>query len=181
MFSIKTISSNVLNINSGNHRRLCNITENIIKHMKDKSINSDYYKLKNTLSIYVNDRINAMTTSEINYVLYDYGYDNAVVNYKKNYKIIDNINTKMLIYNLIYNNYFEIIDLTQKNAISIISNYIKANKYRQLFNKKINIVREAEYLTNKINNEIVGDDAKLILNTIVKKFINKTIKNISKN
>ncbi len=87
----------------------------------------------------------------------------------------------MLIYNLIYNNYFEIIDLTQKNAISIISNYIKANKYRQLFNKKINIVREAEYLTNKINNEIVGDDAKLILNTIVKKFINKTIKNISKN
>ncbi len=83
MFSIKTISSNVLNINSGNHRRLCNIAENIIKHMKDKSINSDYYKLKNTLSIYVNDRINAMTTSEINYVLYDYGYDNAVVNYKK--------------------------------------------------------------------------------------------------
>lgn len=180
MFSIKTITTNVLNINSGNHRRLCNIADNIIKHMKEKSTNSDYYKLKNILSVYVNDRIIAMTTTEINYVLYDYGYDNAVINYKKNYKIMGNINTIMLIYNLIHNNYFEIIDLTKKHAIATLSNYIKANKDRQIFNKKINIIRESKYLTDKINREIVGDDAKLILSTIVEKFINKTIKNISK-
>jgi hypothetical protein len=86
----------------------------------------------------------------------------------------------MLIYNLIHNNYFEIIDMTKKNAIATLSNYIKANKDRQLFNKKINIIRESKYLTDKINREIVGDDAKLILNTIVEKFINKTIKSISK-
>jgi hypothetical protein len=180
MFSVERISHNKLNINNSNHRRLCNITDNIIKHMNEKSKNSDFYKLKNILSIYVNDRIKALTSSEINYVIYDYGYDNAVTNYKENYKIIEDINTKMLIYNLVYNNYFIIIDLTKKQAIATINRYITANKDRGLYNKKINIKRECRYLIDKINNEINGDDAKLILNTIVEKFINKTIKNISK-
>ncbi len=116
MFYVKNITNNVLNINNSNHRRLCNITENIVKQMKDKSSNFDQFKLKNILSIYVNDRISAMTSSEINYIIYDYGFDNTITNYKKNYKIIDMINTKMLIYNLIYNNYFEIIDLKKKKS-----------------------------------------------------------------
>jgi hypothetical protein len=149
--------------------------------MKDKSSNFDQFKLKNILSIYVNDRISAMTSSEINYIIYDYGFDNTITNYKKNYKIIDMINTKMLIYNLIYNNYFEIIDLKKKKAIDTISNYIKASKDRQIYNKNINIKRESKYLIEKINNEINGDDAKLILNTIVEKFINRKIKHINKN
>ena len=180
MFYVKNITNNVLNINNSNHRRLCNITENIVKQMKDKSSNFDQFKLKNILSIYVNDRISAMTSSEINYIIYDYGFDNTITNYKKNYKIIDIINTKMLIYNLIYNNYFEIIDL-KKKAIDTISNYIKASKDRQIYNKNINIKRESKYLIEKINNEINGDDAKLILNTIVEKFINRKIKHINKN
>jgi len=149
--------------------------------MKDKSSNFDQFKLKNILSIYVNDRISAMTSSEINYIIYDYGFDNTITNYKKNYKIIDMINTKMLLYNLIYNNYFEIIDLKKKKAIDTISNYIKASKDRQIYNKNINIKRESKYLIEKINNEINGDDAKLILNTIVEKFINRKIKHINKN
>ena len=124
MFYVKNITNNVLNINNSNHRRLCNITENIVKQMKDKSSNFDQFKLKNILSIYVNDRISAMTSSEINYIIYDYGFDNTITNYKKNYKIIDMINTKMLIYNLIYNNYFEIIDLKKKKAIDTINNSI---------------------------------------------------------
>jgi hypothetical protein len=173
MFYVKNITNNVLNINYSNHRRLCNITENIVKQMKDKSSNFDQFKLKNILSIYVNERINAMTSTEINYIISDYGFDN--------YKIIDIINTKMLIYNLIYNNYFEIIDFRKKEAIDTISNYIKASKDRQIYNKKINIKRESKYLIEKINNEIKGDDAKLILNTIVEKFINRTIKHINKN
>ena len=181
MFYVKNITNNVLNINNSNHRRLCNITENIVKQMKDKSSNFDQFKLKNILSIYVNDRISAMTSSEINYIIYDYGFDNSITNYKKNYKIIDMINTKMLIYNLIYNNYFEIIDLKKKKAIDTISNYIKASKDRQIYNKNINIKRESKYLIEKINNEINGDDAKLILNTIVEKFINRKIKHINKN
>jgi hypothetical protein len=181
MFYVKNITNNVLNINNSNHRRLCNITENIVKQMKDKSSNFDQFKLKNILSIYVNDRISAMTSSEINYIIYDYGFDNTITNYKKNYKIIDMINTKMLIYNLIYNNYFEIIDLKKKKAIDTISNYIKASKDRQIYNKNINIKRESKYLIEKINNEINGDDAKLILNTIVEKFINRKIKHINKN
>jgi hypothetical protein len=181
MFYVKNITNNVLNINYSNHRRLCNITENIVKQMKDKSSNFDQFKLKNILSIYVNERINAMTSTEINYIISDYGFDNSITNYKKNYKIIDIINTKMLIYNLIYNNYFEIIDFRKKEAIDTISNYIKASKDRQIYNKKINIKRESKYLIEKINNEIKGDDAKLILNTIVEKFINRTIKHINKN
>lgn len=181
MFYIKNITDNILNINYNNHRRLCYITENIVKHMKDKSSNFDQFKLKDILSIYVNDRISAMSSSEINYIISDYGYDNSITNYKKNYKIIDIINTKMLIYNLIYNNYFEIIDFRKKEAIDTISNYIKASKDRQKYNKNINIKRESKYLIEKINNEIKGDDAKHILITIVEKFINKKIKHINKN
>lgn len=181
MFYIKSVKDNILNINITNHRRLCNISENIIKHMKDKISNSDLYKLKNILSIYVNDRIIAMTASEINYIIFDYGFDNSITNYKKNYKIIDIINTRMLIYNLIYNNYFEIIDFNKKNSVDIIISYIKASKDRQTYNKKINIKRESKFLIEKINNEIKGDDAKHILNTIVEKFINRTIKHMHKN
>jgi hypothetical protein len=33
-----------------------------------------------------------MTASEINYIIFDYGFDNSITNYKKNYKIIDIIN-----------------------------------------------------------------------------------------
>jgi len=40
--------------------------------------------------------------------------------------------------------------------------------------KKIEVIE-------KINNEIKGDDAKHILNTIVEKFINRTIKHMHKN
>jgi len=181
MFYIKSVKDNILNINITNHIRLCNISENIIKHMKDKSSNSDLYKLKNILSIYVNNRIIAMTASEINYIIFDYGFDNSITNYKKNYKIIDIINTRMLIYNLFYNNYFEIIDFNKKKAIDTISNYIKASKDRQTYNKIINIKRESKFLIEKINNEIKGDYAKHILYTIVEKFINRTIKHMHKN
>jgi hypothetical protein len=87
----------------------------------------------------------------------------------------------MLIYNLIYNNYFEIIDFNKKNSVDIIISYIKASKDRQTYNKKINIKRESKFLIEKINNEIKGDDAKHILNTIVEKFINRTMKHIHKN
>ena len=96
MFYIKYVKDNTLNINITNHRRLCNISENIIKHMKDKSSNSDQYKLKNILSIYVNDRINAMTASEINYIIFDYGFDNFYVVEKDKFQQYDAFYREML-------------------------------------------------------------------------------------
>lgn len=179
MFYVRYINLNILNINNNNHNRLCSLCDNVLKNMNKNKYNDDYYKLKNLLSIYLLERINySLTNSEMEYLIFDYGFDNAIINYKKHYKIIDNINTKMLIYNLIYNNYFEIIDLNKKLSIDILSKYIKASNDRKLYKKKINIKRESIYLMNKINNEIKDDNAKLILNTIVTKFIDKTIKNI---
>ena len=81
----------------------------------------------------------------------------------------------MLIYNLLYNNYFEIIDLNKSKAENIIKAYIIASKNRKTYIKKINIVREKTYLIKKINKEIEGDDAKIVLNNILEKFINRYI------
>jgi hypothetical protein len=146
--------------------------------MKHDSSDNDYYKLKNKLSIYVNKRLESFNKSEINYILYDYGFDNAITNYKKNYKIINNINSIMLVYNLIYNNYFEIIDKNNTEAVNTIKSYIIAKKNRNAYIKKLNIKRESVYLLEKINKEIEDDNAKLILNKIVEKFINRSLKNI---
>jgi hypothetical protein len=146
--------------------------------MKHYSSDNDYYKLKNKLSIYVNKRLESFNKSEIEYILYDYGFDNAIANYKTKYRIINNINSLMLVYNLIYNNYFEIIDNNNTEAVNTIKSYIIANKNRNAYIKKLNIKRESLYLLEKINKEIEDDNAKLILNKIVEKFINKSLKSI---
>lgn len=177
-YYIRVCEKNTLNINISNHKRLCYNSKNIIDEMKHDSSDNDYYKLKNKLSIYVNKRLESFNKSEINYILYDYGFDNAITNYKKNYKIINNINSHMLVYNLIYNHYFEIIDQNETKAIDTITSYIIAKKNRNTYIKKLNIKRESAYLLEKINKEIKDDDAILILNKIVEKFINKSLKSI---
>jgi len=177
-YYIRVCEKNALNINYSNHKRLCYISKSIIDEMKHYSSDNDYYKLKNKLSIYVNKRLESFNKSEINYILYDYGFDKAITNYKKNYKIINNVNSHMLVYNLIYNNYFEIIDKNDIDAVNTIKSYIIANKNRNTYIKKLNIKRESAYLLEKINKEIEDDDAKLILNKIVEKFINKSLKSI---
>jgi hypothetical protein len=154
------------------------IAKSIINEMKHKGFDNDYFKLTNKLSIFLNKRIHSLNKSEINYILYEYGFDNAITNYKKKYKIIDIINTHMLLYNLIYNNYFVIINLDKFEAAKTINSYIIANRDRHLYIKKLNIKKEEKYLIEKINKEIVGDDAKYILNNIVEKFINKSINSI---
>jgi hypothetical protein len=146
--------------------------------MKHYSSDNDYYKLKNKLSIYVNKRLESFNKSEIEYILYDYGFDNAIANYKTKYRIINNINSLMLVYNLIYNNYFEIIDNNNTEAVNTIKSYIIANKNRNAYIKKLNIKRESLYLLEKINKEIEDDNAKLILSTIVERFIKRSLKNI---
>jgi hypothetical protein len=178
-YSIRVCENNILNINISNHKRLRFISKSLIDEMKYDSSDNDYYILKNKLSIYVNKRLESFNKFEIEYILYDYGFDNAITNYKKNYKIINNINSHMLVYNLIYNNYFEIIDNNDNDAFNTIKSYIIAKKNRNTYIKKLNIKRETSYLLEKINKEIEDDDAKLILNKIVEKFINRSLKNIN--
>lgn len=181
MFTIRIINSNVLNLNLSIHRRLCNISTHIIDNMSYRRNDSSYFKLKNYLSLCINNRISAMTKNKIDYILCCYGIDNAISNYNKNYKIINsNITAKMLIINLLYNNYFEIVDLNVKKAVDVLSNFILRNKFRTIYRKKINIINEGNYLIQKINNEISCDTVKHILNKIVEKFISKTMKVINK-
>ena len=115
-----------------------------------------------------------------NRIISEYGFDNSISNYKKHYKILDNINLIMLTYNIINNNYIIIVNVDKKEAISLLQNYIIMKKKRNKYIKKLNVKREIEYLIDKINKEIKCDDAKLILKTIINKFINRTMKTIDK-
>jgi hypothetical protein len=182
MFYVDANPENILKLNIANHKKLNNITKVIIAKMKviGESSHEDYFKLKNIVAIYVNEEIKTMHTRDINDIIGDYGFDNAVYCYKKNYRILDNITVRMLIYNIICNTYIMIIDMEKKEAICKIQSYIVAKKNRKQYMKKVNIRRESDYLIDKVNNEIKCDDAKLILKTIINKFINRTMKALDK-
>lgn len=182
MFYVSVISENILKLNILNHKKLNNISKIIIAKMKlnDESLYNDYFKLKNMVSIYVKEEIKTMLNYDINDIINDYGFDNAVHQYKKNYRILDNITAQMLVYNIICNTYIIIIDTKKKEAVNKIISYIIAEKNRKKYIKKVNIKRESDYLIDKVNNEIKGDDAKLIINTIINKFINRTMKSLDK-
>ncbi len=182
MFYVSVISENILKLNILNHKKLNNISKIIIAKMKlnDESSYNDYFKLKNMVSIYVKEEVKTMLNYDISDIINDYGFDNAVHQYKKNYRILDNITVQMLIYNIICNTYIIIIDMEKREAVNKIMSYIIAEKNRKKYIKKVNIKRESDYLIDKVNNEIKGDDAKLIINTIINKFINKTMKSLDK-
>ena len=182
MFYVDVNPENILKLNIANHKKLKNITKVIIAKMKlnDESSNEDYFKLKNIIAMYVNEEIKIMHERDINDIISDYGFDNAVYCYNKNYRILDNITVRMLVYNIIHNTYIMIIDKERKDAVGKIQSYIVAEKIRKKYNKKVNIKRESDYLIDKVNNEIKCDDAKLILNTIINKFVVRTIKAIDK-
>lgn len=182
MFYVSVISENILKLNILNHKKLNNISKIIIAKMKlnDESSYNDYFKLKNMVSIYVKEEVKTMLNYDISDIINDYGFDNAVHQYKKNYRILDNITVQMLIYNIICNTYIIIIDMEKREAVNKIMSYIIAEKNRKKYIKKVNIKRESDYLIDKVNNEIKGDDAKLIINTIINKFINRTMKSLDK-
>jgi len=182
MFYVDANPENILKLNIANHKKLNNITKVIITKMKviGESSHEDYFKLKNIVAIYVNEEIKTMHTRDINDIICDYGFDNAVYCYKKNYRILDNITVRMLIYNIICNTYIMIIDMEKKEAVSKIQSYIVAEKNRKKYMKKVNIRRESDYLIDKVNTEIKCDDAKLILNTIINKFVNRAMKALDK-
>jgi len=177
-YYIRINKKNVLNINNYSHEKLCKISKCIMDKIDKYSYDIDYHKIKNNLSIYINIVLDTIDNSEINCIIYDYGIDNSINSYKKNYKIINNINIRMLLYNLIYNNYFQIINQNDKNAFDIINSYIIAKKNRNNYIKKLIIKREGEHLVEIINNEINDDNAKLVLNKIVEKYINRLLKKI---
>jgi D-arabinose 1-dehydrogenase-like Zn-dependent alcohol dehydrogenase len=86
----------------------------------------------------------------------------------------------MLVYNIICNTYILTVDTEKKEAVRKIQSYIVAEKNRKKYIKKVNIKRESDYLIDKVNNEIKCDDAKLILNTIINKFVHRTMKALDK-
>ena len=118
---------------------------NVIAKMtlNNDSTNVDYFKLKNIISIYVNQEIKLMNVSDMNSIIIDYGFDNAINNYKKHYKILDTINVSMLVYNIICNNYVITINVEKKGAINLLQSYIITKNNRKKYIKKLNIKRES--------------------------------------
>ena len=85
MFYLDANPENILKLNITNHKRLNNITKVIIAKMKLNGDSSceDYFKLKNIAAIYVNEEIKMMHARDINDIINDYGFDNAIQCYKK--------------------------------------------------------------------------------------------------
>lgn len=182
MYYLDINHENIFEFSIANHKIFCDISTTIIAKMKldNNSSCEDYFKLKCCTSIYVNDEIKKINDRDINEIISNYGFDNAIKKYKKHYRILDNITARMLLYNIIYNYYIIIIDLVKKNAVNKLQSYIIANKNRKKYIKKANIKRESNYLIDKINTEIKCDDAKVIIINIINKFINKTMKSLDK-
>ena len=147
MFYVDAIPENILKLNIANHKKLNNIAKVIIAKMKlnYESSHEDYFKLKNIVAIYVNEEIKTMHMRDINEIISDYGFDNAVHCYKKNYRILDNITVRMLVYNIICNIYILTVDMEKKEAVLKIQSYIVAEKNRKKYMKKVNIKRESDY------------------------------------
>ena len=148
--------------------------------------NIDYFKLKNITSIYVNEEIKLMNNSDMNSIISEYGFDNSISNYKKHYKILDNINLIMLTYNIINNNTnsFQntnnnnIINNTNHNNIINNTNHIDPTMYYKL--EKEMIEKEYQYKLEiqqlKLENEINKKEFEKQLNDKEKEFENQILK-----
>lgn len=182
MFYVEVNPENIIKLKFANHKKLDSITKVIVAKMKlnYESSHKDYFKLNDIISIYVNNEIKTINARDINDIIGDYGFDNAINYYKKNYHILDNITTRNLLYNIIRNTYIIIFDEEKQDSIKKIQSYIVAKKYRKMYIKKVNIQRESDYLINKVNNEMKCDIAKKVLTTIIKKFINKIMKTLDR-
>jgi len=182
MFYVEVNPENITKLKFANHKKLNSITKVIVAKMilNEESSHKDYFKLKDIISIYVNNEIKTINTRDINDIIGDYGFDNAINYYKKNYHILDNITARNLLYNIICNTYIMIFDEEKQDSIKKLQSYIIARKNRKLYIKKVNIQRETDYLIDKINNEMKCDIAKKVLTTIINKFINKTMKTLDR-
>ena len=138
MFYVDANPENILKLNIANHKKLNNITKVIVAKMKlnGESSHEDYFKLKNIVAIYVNEEIKTMHMRDINDIISDYGFDNAVYCYKKNYRILDNITVRMLVYNIICNTYILTVDMEKKEAVRKIQSYIVAEKIERNMSKR---------------------------------------------
>jgi len=163
----------------------------------DRICNEDYKNLNNSLEQHIIKYINDMTIDKVDFVVYHYGIDNAIVllnNYNNYNKKYTNTSAKSLLFIIIYNmfaiNYVAdyTFDIKPKsylskhnciNAIIIIQRFWRNILYYSCEIKRDTINNDITALIEIINNQVKPEPAKRVLIYLVKKFkkrISKTLR-----
>ena len=150
--------------------------------------NENYKILNNSLQQHIVKYINDMTAGKIEFFVYNYGIDNAIIllnNYNNDNKKYTNTSSKSLLYIIFYNMFsiYYITDYANYNdtylyltkhypvyAIIIIQRFWRKILLYKMETNKNKINNDIAALINKINNEIVGEPAKKVLLYLVNKF-----------
>lgn len=150
--------------------------------------NENYKILNNSLQHHIVKYINDMSAGKIEFFVYNYGIDNAIIllnNYNDDNKKYTNTSSKSLLYIIFYNMFsiYYITDYANYNdtnpyltkhypvyAIIIIQRFWRKILLYRIETKKYSINNDITNLIHKINNEIVGESAKKVLLYLVNKF-----------
>lgn len=153
----------------------------------DSIRDEDYKTLNNGLEQTIVKYINDMTIDKVNFVVYHYGIDNAIVllnNYNNNNKKYTNTSARSLLFTIFYNmfniyyigdyaNSISNPDLTKSlsiYAIIVIQRFWRNILYHRKKLKKYTINNDIAILIEIINNQIKPEPAKNVLIYLVNKF-----------
>jgi len=170
---------------------------NIINDSLGNICNKDYKILNNNLEQHIVKYINNITIDKVDFIVYHYGIDNAIVllnNYNNNNKNYTNTSAKSLLFIIFYNmfNIYYVADDTfysksnsyyakhlTINAIIVIQRFWRNILYYRREIKRYTINNDITALIEIINNQIKPLPAKRVLIYLVKKFkkqISKTLR-----
>lgn len=145
--------------------------------------NEDYKKLNNYLEEHIIHYVNNMSSSKIETFVYNYGIDNAILllnNYVINHKKHINTTSKSLLFSIFISRFsleFIVEYTTNKYNNNYVIYYIKKIQrfWRNiLINKRkitnLKVIKEFDYVVDKINKQIKETHVKDILINIVNKY-----------
>ena len=145
--------------------------------------NEDYKTLNKYLEEQIVKYINNISSSKIETLVYNYGIDNAILllnNYIVNSKKHINTTSKSLLFSIFisrFNLEFIVEYTTNKyNNMYVISHIVKIQRFWRniLINKikikNLKVIKEFDYVLNKINKQIKETSVKDILINIVNKY-----------
>ena len=154
-----------------------------IYHSIEVKYNEDYKTLNKYLEEHIIHYVNNISSSKIETFVYNYGIDNAILllnNYIVNSKKHINTTSKSLLFSIFisrFNLEFIVEYTTNKyNNMYVISHIVKIQRFWRniLINKikikNLKVIKEFDYVLNKINKQIKETSVKDILINIVNKY-----------
>ena len=167
------------------HQLLEKHIDTIYDSLEDRC-GEDYKILHNALEQHIKAYINTIPERSVELYVYNYGIDNAIVllnNFNNTFKKYSNTTSRSLLFAIFYNRfliyYISVMDNSIRDTlrpqrtiyaiIKIQRAWRKVLEYRKTV-KLGTIDNDITYLIAKINNEISGEPAKMVLIYLVNKF-----------